>query len=448
MTIKMTDKREAYEIGVEAYVYLYPLILMDTTRRVGTNCEAGKKPGFGPTNAFHHFRTFPPADYHYVVRPNFDTLYSSAWLDLTREPVIVSVPDTHGRYYLLPMLDMWTDVFAVPGKRTTGTDAANYAVASQGWSGSLPDGVQQTISSPTPYVWIIGRTQTNGPKDYEAVHKVQDGFIVTPLSQWGTRPEPPTVVIDSTLNMQTPPMVQVNTMPAATYFTYGAELMKVNPPHLSDWSIVARLKRLGIEPGTSFDFDYASPAVKAGLERAVVDGLKLMNDKLPTMAPVVNGWQMSTDTIGVYGNSYLKRATVAMAELGANPPEDAVYPLNVSDADGKPLDGANKYVLHFMKEELPPVDAFWSVTMYDGDGFQVANELDRFALGDRDRLQYNADGSLNIYMQHESPGRDNESNWLPCPATGALGVTMRLYAPKAPVLDGRWKPPAIQRVRS
>ncbi len=444
MDTQTLSQTEAYEIGIEAYHYFYPLITMDISRRVMTNYAPGTKPGMGPMNAFYHLRAFPPADFREVVRPNFDTLYSAAWLDLTQEPMIVSAPDTHDRYYLLPMLDMWSDVFAVPGKRTSGTSAANFGVIPKGWKGTLPAGVQP-IESPTPYVWIIGRTQTNGPKDYAAVNQVQDGYRITPLSKWGQTWEPPTA-IDPTVDMKTPPLVQVNTMPAAQYFSYGAELLKLHPPHITDWSTIARLNRLGIVPGQSFDFDQAASAVKAGLEQAVVDGLKLMQEKLPTLARVVNGWQMNTDTMGVYGNYYLKRAIVAMVGLGANQPQDAIYPLCLADADGKPLEGSNRYVLHFTKDELPPVEAFWSITMYDAEGFQVMNKLNRFAIGDRDDLQYNADGSLDIYIQPDSPGGDQESNWLPSPAQGLLGVTMRLYAPKAQALDGRWVPPAIKQV--
>jgi len=439
-------EKEAYETGIVAYQYFYPLITMDVTRRVMTNLPPGVKSGMGPMNVFHNLRAYPAANDREVVRPNFDTLYSNAWLDLTRGPVIVSAPDTEGRYYLLPMMDMWTDVFAVPGKRTSGTAAANFAVVPMGWKGKLPKGVER-IESPTPYVWIIGRTQTNGPKDYAAVHKVQDGYKVTLLSQWGKKTSTPKFTSDPTVDMKTPPLDQVNTMPAAKYFNYGAELMKRNPPHITDWSQVARLKRIGIVPGKSFDLDKAPPAVKAGLERAVVDGLKEMKEKLPTLARVVNGWQMNTNTMGVYGDYYLKRAIVAMVGLGAIPPEDAIYPLCQGDADGKPLDGANKYVLHFSKDEVPPVGAFWSVTMYDAEGFQVANKLNRFAIGDRDELKYNADGSLDLYLQHESPGADKESNWLPSPAKGMLGVTMRLYAPKPAALDGRWNPPAVKKVK-
>lgn len=433
-------------IGVEAYVYLYPLVTMDVTRRQMTNSEPDKLPGRGPMNTFSHVRTYPPADFREVVRPNFDTLYSVAWLDLTKEPVIVSVPDTNGRYYLLPLLDMWSDVFAVPGKRTSGTGAGNYAVVPPGWRGKISDGVA-SISAPTPYVWIIGRTQTNGPADYAAVHEIQNEFKLTPLSQWGRSASPVEFKADPSVDMKTPPLDQVNGMPAKAYFTYAAELLKLYPPHITDWSQIERIKRIGIKPGKSFDWNALTSDVQQALSRAAVDGLRLMQSKVPTLAWVVNGWQMNTDTTGVYGNYYLKRAIIAMVGLGANQPEDAVYPLNIADVDGQPLTGDKRYVLHFSKDELPPVDAFWSVTMYDEAGFQVANPLERFALGDRDRLQFNPDGSLDLYLQHESPGASSESNWLPSPSSGKLGITMRLYAPCQQVLDGKWVPPAVKRVQ-
>lgn len=439
-----TSDAEIREIAVEAYQYFYSLITMDVTRRVATNLPAGAKPGMGPMNQFHHMRAFPTAEFKDVVRPNFDTLYSSAWLDLTKEPMILSVPDTGGRYYLMPMLDMWTDVFASPGKRTSGTGAGHFAIVSKGWSGKLPEGVQR-IEAPTQFVWIIGRTQTNGPADYAHVNKIQDGYRVTALSDWGKTPKVPKFVADPDVDMKTAPLVQVNNMPAARYFTYGAELLKQHGSHITDWSQDARLRRLGIEPGKSFEFERAPEAVKKALEAAVVEGLTRMKEKLPTLARVNNGWQMNTDTMGVYGNFYLKRAIVAMVGLGANQPEDAIYPLNVADADGNAIEGGKKYVLHFTKEQLPPVEAFWSVTMYDAEGFQIANPLNRFAIGDRDALKYNSDGSLDIYIQSETPGAEKESNWLPSAAKGVLGITMRLYAPRAAAIDGRWNPPAIQR---
>jgi hypothetical protein len=437
------SEQETREIAREAYIYFYPLITLDVTRLQLTNMAPDSGIG-GPMNSFANIRAFPTADLRVVVRPNFDTLYSSGWLDLTKEPMIVSAPDTGGRYYMLPMLDMWSNVFAVPGKRTTGTQAGNFAVVPPGWSGRLPDGVER-ISAPTPYVWIIGRTQTNGPSDYAAVHKVQDGYKITPLSQWGKAPGAARAIIDPAVDSKTPPLDQVNNMPAARYFAYAAELMKANPPHITDQPIVARMKRIGIEVGKSFDVSKVSPTVKSALDAAPADGLRLMKEKLPTLALAENGWQMNTTTMGVYGTYYLKRAIVAMVGLGANLPEDAVYPLAISDSEGKALDGAGKYVLHFDKDQLPPANAFWSVTMYDKDGFQVANPLNRFALGDRDALKYNADGSLDLYIQRDNPGADKEQNWLPA-ASGPLGITMRLYAPKPQVLEGRWVPPAIRRL--
>jgi hypothetical protein len=437
------NEQEAYEIGVEAYTYLYPLVTMDATRRQAVNVEAGKVIGRGPMNTFTHVRTYPPADFRDVVRPNFDTLYSIAWLDLTKEPHVVSAPDTQGRYYMLPMLDMWTDVFACPGKRTTGTGESRFALVPPGWQGKIPEGLQR-IDAPTPFVWIIGRTQTNGPKDYDEVHMVQDGYTITPLSQLGKASQPVKATIDPTVDMKTPPITQVNTMTAGEYFARAAELMKLHSPHITDQSIIARMQRIGIEPGKSFDISKVDTTVKRALERAVPDGLKGMRAKIQTLARVVNGWQMNTDTMGVYGNFYLKRAIVSLVGLGANLPEDAVYPLNLADADGKPLTGANKYTLHFGKTEIPPVEAFWSVTLYDKDGFSTANALRRYAIGDRDDLKYNADGSLDIYCQNDSPGKDRESNWLPAPI-GDFNLCMRLYAPKPEVVDGRWVPPAVKR---
>src|SRR6201981_745199 len=346
-------EQEAHAIGVDAYLYFYPLITMDSTRKQSTSIEPGKEIGKGPMNMFVSVPTYPPADFKGVVRPNFDTLYSIAWLDLTKEPMIVSAPDTNGRYYLLPMLDMWTDVFASPGWRTTGTQAANFLITPPGWSGDTPTGMTR-IDAPTPYVWIIGRTKTDGPQDYDAVHKIQAGYKITPLSQ---NYSPPTVKIDPSVDMKTPPKVQVDTMPAEKYFAYAAELLKVIPPHITDQPMIAQLKKIGFERGKSFELDKANPAIRKALQGAPEDAQQLMAWKIPTLARVVNGWSMNTDTMGVYGNYYLKRAIVAQLGLGANLPEDAIYPLNLADETGKPLDGANKHTLHFEKGAHTPVDA-------------------------------------------------------------------------------------------
>ena len=444
-------KEEAHAIGIDAYLYFYPLLSMDLTRLQSTNIEPGKEFGRGPMNMFVNVPEFPPADFKTVVRPNFDTLYSIAWLDLTKEPVVVSNADTNGRYFLLPMLDMWTDVFASPGWRTTGTLAANYLVTPPGWRPDLKDrwieefklpAGTSRIDAPTPYVWIIGRTKTDGPADYAAVHKVQAGYKVVPLSEWGKDAKPVSAKIDPKIDMKTPPKLAVDGMAAEQYFAYAAELLKLHPPHITDQPMVANLAKIGIVPGRSFDYGKLSPETKEGLMSVPKAAQELMDWKLKTLARNVNNWSMNTDTMGVYGNYYLKRAIVTQLGLGANLPEDAVYPLNLGDSTGKPLDGASNYVLHFDANQLPPVNAFWSVTLYDPAGFQVANELNRFAVSSWMPFAKNTDGSLDLYFQNASPGAGKEANWLPAPK-GPFNLTMRLYAPQSPVLTGRWAPPAV-----
>jgi hypothetical protein len=436
----------AHAVAVDAYLYFYPLLTMDLTREQSVNIEPGKEFAKGPMNMFVSLPQYPPATMKVVVRPNFDTLYSIAWLDLTKEPMIVSAPDTDGRYYLLPMLDMWSDVFASPGWRTTGTEAGNFLVTPPGWVGTVPAGFSP-IAAPTPYVWIIGRTKTDGPADYAAVNKIQAGYKVTPLSRWGKAAEPVTVKIDPTVDMKTPPKVQVDTMPADKYFTYAAELLKLHPPHITDEPIIAQMKRIGLEPGKSFDFSKLDPAVQNALESAPGDAQQLMKWKLATLARVENGWSMNTDTMGVYGNYYLKRAIASQLGLGANLVEDAIYPMNLADDTSKPLDGANNYSIHFDKGATPPVNAFWSITLYDSDGFQVANVLNRFAVSSYMPFKTNANGSLDLYFQNESPGPDKEANWLPAPK-GAFNLTMRLYGPKTEALTGKWNPPLVMKAQA
>jgi hypothetical protein len=434
-------EQEAQSIAVDAYVYFYPLLSMDVSRKQFTNGTSDFK---SPMNTFMNVPAYPPADFKGVVRSNFDTLYSASWLDMTKEPVVISAPDTNGRYYLLPMLDMWTDVFASPGWRTTGTKAGNFLVTPPGWNGTVPDGMTR-INAPTPFVWLIGRTKTDGPPDYDAVRKIQAAYKVTLLSEFGKAPKPVEFKPDPSVDMKTPPKVQVDTMAAGKYFAYAAELLKQHPPHITDEPILARMKKIGIEVGKTFDISKLDPAVQKALESAPQAAQKLMLWKLPTLARVANGWSMNTDTVGVYGNYYLKRAIITQQGLGANLVEDAIYPLNLGDETGRPLDGANKYTITFEKGAAPPVDAFWSITLYDQEGFQVGNVLNRFAVSSWMPFKYNADGSLDLYFQNESPGKDMEANWLPAPK-GSFNLTMRLYAPKSEALTGKWNPPAVTKV--
>ncbi len=432
----MSDDLRA--LAHEAYVYLYPLVTMDVTREQAVSGSPEVKPLFGPPNEFHHLREFPPAEFRSVVRPNFDTLYSSAWLDLTAGPVELHVSDTGGRYFMVPLLDMWTDVFGTLGSRTTGTGDQDYLIVGPDHRGELPAGAK-VLRSPTPHAWIIGRIQTNGPDDYDTVRKIQDGLTLTALAPAPHTPDPG-------VDLHSDPLATVNGYGALEFFARAARALAVNAPHPTDFSVLARIAHLGIVPGRDFDPTRFSDADAAELEAGAKSAREAITASPATIGTPANGWRVTAETMGVYGNAYFKRAAVTAIGLGANPPEDAVYPVLAADADGAPVTGEHDYLLHFPADGLPPVDAFWSVTMYDAQGFQVANEIDRFALGDRDPLIHNADGSLDILISHRDPGPEKRANWLPAP-TGPLGLTLRLYAPKPQALDGRWSPPAVRRLK-
>lgn len=445
-TTRALSPEETYALARDAYLYAYPIVSMDATLRQATNVPDSATVNMrAPLNQFAHARAYPKADDKDVVRYNFDTLYSFAWLDLSREPVILSVPDTAGRYYLLPMLDMWSEVFSVVGSRTTGNQAGHYAIVAPGWSGALPEGVVKIVA-PTPVVWILGRTKTDGPADYANVHKVQDGYRLTPLSQWGKDYAPPkNLPTDPAVDGKTPPLAQVNKLDGIAMLSKLAELLAKHPPHANDYPILFRLKALGIEPGKPFDAAKLDPAAVAIVNQAARETLDAMKVSMTRMGDKANGWNIGRDNLGTYGTWYTRRAVIALGGLGANLVEDAVYPTAFVDGKGKPLTGANKYVLHFEKGKTPPADAFWSITMYDQDGFQVPNPIARYAIGSYDKLSYNADGSLDIYVQAASPGQDKEANWLPAPK-GAFQPTMRLYSPRPEVLDGTWSPPPFNKV--
>lgn len=438
------SNEEAAEIAVEAYLYAYPLVIMDVTRRVTTNVEtpAGVH---APTNQFAHVRTFPNAAFTDVVRPNADTLYSSLWFDVSQEPLVISVPDSGGRYYLLPLLDLWTDVFASPGKRTTGTAAQTFAIAGPGWEGRLPEGIE-LVRAPTCTGWMIGRTQTNGKADYDAVHRFQDGLSAVPLSSYGKPYTPPRGKVDPKQD-KSPPMEQVARMDAATFFSLFTLLTRDNPPHANDYPVLARIKRLGLEPGRPFDLAKASPQARQALEKAPAAAQQQIAAQLPRAGTRLGNWQMITPPVGTYGTDYIRRAVIAFAGLGANVSEDAIYPTTLTDSAGRPYDSAGKYVIRFPKGQTPPVRAFWSLTMYNGRQFFAANPIDRFAIGDRDKLRLDDDGSLTLYIQRDSPGRDRESNWLPAPKEGGFSMNLRLYWPMPEALDGTWMPPEVRKVK-
>jgi hypothetical protein len=437
--ISSVPEQEALEIGVEAYIYGYPLVTMEMTRRVTTNVNAPLATKV-PMGRFANVRDYPDASFKDVTAPNADTLYSAAWLDLSKEAYVLHVPDEAGRYYLMPMLDGWTNVFASTGKRTTGTKAGDFIITGPRWKGTLPRGVTR-YKSPTDIVWIIGRTYSTGtPEDFREVHAIQDQYSLKPLSAYGKRYSPPKVKVDPNIDTKTPPRDQVNHMPAAAYFKLLAALMIKNPPSAADSPIIGKMAKVGIVPGRDFDIGRLDPVVEKALEQAATTGLEQIQAETTHIGKKVNGWQMTF--MGKYGTDYLFRAAVALVGLGANLPEDAIYPMTATDGSGQTLNGANKYALHFEKGKLPPVNGFWSLTMYNAEYFFVANQLNRYTLSQRNNFNLNPDGSVDLYLQHEPPAKRQQANWLPAPE-GNFKLMLRLYWPKEALLTGSWEPPAV-----
>lgn len=442
---KAPGVEQAVSDAVDVYVYGYSLVTMDMTRRQMTNV-AVPDAGHAPMGQLVRMRTYPAVDYHAVTAPNADTLYTTAWIDVSQEPWILSVPDMGDRYYLLPMLSGWTDVFQVPGKRTTGGKAAKYAITGPGWSGTLPEGVTE-YKSPTGIVWLLGRIYCTGtPADYAAVHALQDKFSLVPLSSYGKPYTPIPAPVDASFDMKTAVRDQVDALSVNDYFNYLARLMKTNPPAAADGAIVEKMKAIGLEPGKDFD-----PSKLGAFDKEVIKTVpkvaqvKIM-EYFKKAAEPVNGWMYLTKDIGVYGTNYIQRALVTAIGLGANRPQDAIYPTSQKDGDGHEYDGASKkYVMHFDKGQMPPVDGFWSITMYDKDYFFVPNPLNRYTLSARNKFNMNPDGSVDLYLQADSPGKAKEANWLPAPKAQFIPM-LRLYWPKETppsIIDGTWKPPAI-----
>ncbi|MDB6153494.1 MAG: hypothetical protein JWL90_1947 [Chthoniobacteraceae bacterium] len=434
---------DAKAIAEEAYIFGYPLVTMEMTRRVMTNVSKPEA-NHAPMGEFYHSRTYPSASFRDVTAPNADTLYSTAWVDLSAEPFVLTIPDEAGRYFMMPLLDAWTTVFEAPGTRTTGTGAQSYLITGPGWSGNVPEGLKE-YKSPTSIIWIIGRTYCNGTtEDYAAVHAIQDRYGLFPLSAYGTAYVPPAGTVDPSVDAKTAVRDQVNRLDAETYFRTLAALMEKNPPTAADAPLLARMATIGLRPGHPFELSALdAEAAKAVQEAPKTAFAKILAHRSEAGAQV-NGWTFSLKT-GVYGEDYLQRAFVTAIGLGANRPQDAVYPISESDTEGKDYDGLNRYVLHFEKDQIPPVQGFWSLTMYDSQYFFAANALNRFTVSPRNNLHYNADGSLDLYIQHDSPGVENESNWLPAPADKFV-LIMRLYWPKDEVLNGHWQPPGVKIV--
>lgn len=426
--------------GARAYLFGYPLVLMDATRDSLTDPETGR----APVNHFAHVQTFPDHNFRKVVRPNNDTLYSNAWLDLTAEPLVLTVPDTAGRYYVMPFMDAWTNVFDSVGLRTTGSGAGHYIIAGPDWKGEAPPGLK-IIRSPTNMSWLIGRIQTNGLDDFPNVHKLQEQFFLTPLSRWADRKANKGYIVshDESSGTSDNPSAKVEQMSAGEFFDRVSRLMGKQPPAKADAPMIETLAKFGIKPGEPFDIEKLGFIRKLILKKAVDITRQKLVDMTNQDRSSENNWAVIREGIGIYGANYEVRSFVSLIGLGALTPKEAAYPNSIKDKDGDPLSGKHKYRIHFEAGKTPPVHAFWSLTMYDPKGFLIDNPIKKYTIGDRDELNYNTDGSLDILIQHQKPA-DNKANWLPAPADD-FAVTMRLYMPKEEFLDGTWKLPFIEK---
>lgn len=426
-------KAEHILLGAEAYIFGYPLVITDVTREHSGHTV-------GPPNQLRRVRQFPDAQFKAVVRPNVDTLYTTAFINADQGPWVFEMAANNQRYEVMPFMDAWTNVFAAPGTRTTGTAGGRFFLTGPRWQGQVPEGMT-LLRSPTQMVWLIGRIQTNGTADYPLVHSLQDGLTLRRLTDTSAASMPESGAPSGAA--VTPPLQQIQAMGVVDFFARLAALMVHNPPASVDAPMLIKLSRIGVAPGQAPQWgllDRASVALGRWLaDFTVAKELKKPRD-------LVRGWSTPPAVLGQYGTHYNIRAVVAMVGLGANWPADAVYPNARVDHQGQALNGRHRYRLHFSKGQLPPVQAFWSLTAYGSDDFLIDNPLSRYALGDRDPLVYNADGSLDLWIQAQPPAGEQQRNWLPVKAGAPFLLNARLYWPQAAALNGAWGMPAVERL--
>ncbi len=434
---------EARDLAKEAWLFGLPLVMFEKQLDYSTYTRKPQETR-APINQFAQYRKFVDASNRLVVGFNVDNLYSLASLDLSKEPIVLSMPDMGKRYWLMQIIDAWNGVPAAPGSRTHGGKARSFLIAGPNWKGVAPKGME-VLRCPTNLAMIGGRTYCAGSADYADVNRLQDQYKLTPLSAWGTKYVPPTdVPLKKGVDGKTLVNVQVMSLTSDQFFGNLNRLMATNPPYPADGPMLKKLARLGIKPGASFSSASFGPEIKAAIDKGVAMGKAAMEEEAKKLGKNVNNWMLTYD-MGRYGTRYAYRAAWTFAGFGGNLLEDAFYPLAILDADGNKLTGEHSYTLTFKKGQCPPAQAFWSITLYDMDGYLVENPLNRYAVGDRSNLKPNPDGSLTVYIQSKSPGAEKEANWLPEPKSGPFKLAMRLYAPKKKVVNGSWVPPAIVR---
>jgi hypothetical protein len=423
----------------DSYVFAYPLVLMDVAREAAT----GTDPGQAPLNTLRHAQALPPVGATSPSTPSLDTLDSSGWLDVSGEPVILSLPDSHGRYVDARALDMWTNVIWSTGAQTDtrvgGLKAKTIAFVPKDWQGTLPTNAKR-IEVPTRYVWIDVRVQSNGKHDLTAVRKLQRAIRVAPLSVFNGDTRVASVVARSNppdMGASGTPAAQVAALDANDFFNRLAQALPDNPPSPDDPHALNILGNLGVSPGEPVQLPKkASDAIAAGL----ADGRARVATP-PSNLLMANGWKWFGDSVGNYGPDYALRAYAAFTQLGVGTKDDEVRAMVALDSDGDALNGANRYVIHFEPNRLPPVRGFWSITAYTKDGALGESAPAHVAVGDRNGAHRNRDGSLDVTV---SSARGKSANWLPAPRAD-FQLVMRLYAPKPQATDGTWQPPAVVR---
>lgn len=427
-----------------AYLFGYPLVIADETKADGVKDT--------PFNVLAHNQTTPDPDFRLAVAPNVDTLYSLAMLDLKEQPLVISMPDTDERYYVLPFYDAWTNCYARTGKSTTGTEAKEIAIVGPDFRGELPEGITEVFKSPTNMNWLIGRLQLNGPDDIPAVVEIQNQMALTPLSAWqlGERKQG-TLSRALEMKVDVGPMHRVQAMSPQRFFTRMNELMVEQTPSPKDDKILSSFSHLAIAPGVEFKWEKLSWLQKTIMELTIGAFNKYSEPLLDYWIEhgISDGWFKTSSELAEslehgFGEAYLTRAIVAKLGIGMLPPKEATYPSTDRMADGEKFDASlYNYRLHFPADGLPPANAFWSLTIYDAEGWLIQNNLDRYSLGDRSDLDFNEDGSLDIYVQKER-NENNANNWLPA-HDGEFKIVLRIYMPEATVFTGEWVPPVVEK---
>ncbi len=434
---------EAKALAKDAFLFGMPLVFVEMQFDFNSHAtKAGSTKA--PVNQFAHARGFLDASNRTVIGPNVDNLYSLASIDLTNEPIILSTPEMGDRYWVMHIIDAWNGVVAAPGSRMRGGKAGTFAIVGPDWKGQLPPGMEE-LKCPTRLGLIAGRTYCSGKSDYPAVNKLQNQYKLIPLSQWGKNYKAPDLVpLKAGINDSTPVKKQFMDLPAEKFFNNLNRLLAGNPAYPGDSGILRRIEKIGIKPGAKFTMDSLSPEAASAIEEGYAEGFRVMFDEAGRLGKIENGWSLTYD-LGRYGTNYPYRALWTFIGIGGNLLEDAFYPTALVDGNGNALNAANKYTLTFAKDKLPPAAGFWSLTMYDIEGYLPVNKLNRYALSDRRKMKFGTDGSLTIYIQKENPGNDKENNWLPTPGSGPFRLGLRLYAPKQNVLDKNWSPPPVSK---